>query len=199
MGDDMATTKTLPGRLVAVVASFAAAIALASLGAAPAQATQDSRLCVANRTSDLVQSHFYWGPDNHPNQQVSVARRGDENCVKFSRNGGPDVSAGVTVGDWAKNTRGDWVFRGTFVGFYYVHNPAIGWPVIAGRVQGHPKCVWNGYTGKCWYARLGQRQHRCLQESGYWVRVSREADSGGAKQFRVVVYDGSADPSSFGC
>jgi len=184
---------------VAAVASFAVAIPFALISAPSAQAYQNSQLCVLNFTAETVRANFVWGPVGSLNERTGLIRPGNESCETYSRAGGPDVSVGIKVGKSAYDNRNRPIFKGTTIGRFFVNNPAVGWPVIAGRVQGYQDCSWDTYTSTCWYARLGQQQHRCLQEGAYWARPSREADSGGAKQFRVAIYDASTMPATFGC
>ena len=182
--------------LVALVTG-AIAVAFGIVAAPPAHAYADSNLCVVNHTAGTVRVKFFkkgsrtWIQDWR--DERSIAQGGQE-CKKDSRTDGPDIGALLEV-DKRSNARNPY----TFLGEFWVNNPAVGWPVIVERLSGSPSCSWDTYASTCWHARLGQRQHRCLQQKGYWMRPSREADSGGAKQFRIQVYDGSADPSSFGC
>jgi hypothetical protein len=175
-------------RIGAVILVGTVVVAFAVTAAPPTQAYQDSQLCIINNTSQTVRATF-----KSPRGGGSIARRdvsiamNQEVCQQNSRPGGYDVAASLRSGDRAD------------LGAFFVNNPAVGWPVIAARLQSNPSCSWSDWTNTCWYVRLGQRQHRCIQENGYWLRPSREADSNGAKQFRVQVYDRTADPSTFGC
>ena len=168
--------------LVALVTG-AIAVAFGIVAAPPAHATyQYTEVCVVNHTSGTVQVTFFRQESTFRDETRRNIPRGSQECQKASRTSGPDVSLGI---------------RDAAVLFF--NNPAVGWPVIVASLGSTRKCSWDTYESTCWYARLGQNQHRCLKERLYWLRPSREADSGGAKQFRVQVYDGSADPSSFGC
>jgi len=160
----------------------AVAAAFGIVAAPPAHADQYSEVCIVNLTAGPVRADFFKRASGLSIDRRKYVSQGGQECQRDSRTDGPDVS--VTL-------------RG--VGVFFVNNPAVGWPVIVGRLQSSSSCSWDTYTSTCWYARLGQNQHRCLQVNGYWVRPSREADSGGAKQFRIQIYDGTADPSSFGC
>ena len=164
--------------------------AFAVTAAPPTQAYQDSQLCIINNTSKIVFADF----DGSFGGRRPAIRMNEEACERGWRRGGYDVMASLRIGDDMRSRRSS-----SYLASFFVNNPAVGWPVIAARLQSNPSCSWDDYTNTCWYVRLGQRQHRCIQEKGYWLRPSREADSNGAKQFRVQVYDGTADPSTFGC
>ena len=179
----MLVNRKSQSRALAALITGAIAVAFGIIAAPPIHATyQYTEVCVVNHTSGTVRVNFYkrapgWSEDNKRD-----IRQGRQECQKDSRTNAPDVTLTIKDG-----------------GGFFFNNPAVGWPVIVARLQSTRKCSWDTYTSTCWHARLGQNQHRCLQEGRYWLRPSREADSGGAKQFRVQVYDGSADPSSFGC
>jgi len=181
---------------------IAALVLIASAGvvAPPAQAYQNSQLCIVNSTSQTALVRFYWGGQGSFRDRHAWISQNKEDCQTFSRAGGPDVAASLSIGDLARDARNRKILDDPrSLGTWFVNNPAVGWPVIAARLQTTNSCSWDTYTSTCWYARLGQRQHRCVQENGYWLRPSREADSGNAKQFRVQIYDGTADPATFGC
>ena len=167
--------------LAALVTGVVAA-ASAIIAAPPVHAYQYSEVCIVNLTAGPVRANFFKRASGLSIDKKKFVSQGGQECQRDSRTDGPDVSVSLSVG-----------------GVFFVNNPAVGWPVIVGRLQSSSSCSWDTYTSTCWYARLGQNQHRCLQENGYWLRPSREADSRGAKQFRIQIYDGSADLSSFGC
>lgn len=184
------TRKTQVQALAAVITGAVVA-AFAIIAAPPAHAYQYSKLCIVNNTTGSVRAVFFKDRGGSITRSRRDVAQGGQECEKDSRVGAPDVSVSLT----ASSSSG----RQHNLGDYFVNNPAVGWPVIVGRLQSTPRCQWSTYASDCWYARLGERQHRCLQEGGYWLRPSREADAGGAKQFRIQIYDGSGDPSTFGC
>ena len=174
-------------RLGGVVVAGTVLAAFAVAAAPPTQAfTQDSQLCIINNTSQTVRAEFA-SPQNgggYDLKDVSIAM--NQKVCQRNSGSGYDVGASLMSGD-------------TNLGAFFVNNPLVGRPQIAARLQEYPRCRWGTWNETCWAVRLGERQHRCIQENGYWLRPSREADSNGAKQFRVQVYDGTADPSTFGC
>ena len=180
----MLVHRRVHSKALAALITGAIAVAFAIIAAPPTYATyQYTEVCVVNHTSGTVQVTFFRQESNFREETRRNIPRGSQECRKASRASGPDVS--LSIG---------------YSAVFMFNNPAVGWPVIVAKLTSSgSSCKWDSYTSTCWYARLGQNQHRCLKERPYWLRPSREADSGGAKQFRVQVYDGSADPSSFGC
>ena len=187
-----ARTKALAALITCVVAT-----AFGMLAAPPAHAYQSANLCIVNHTAGTFRVNFFRKVGERQINDVRSVAQGGQECKQVPRrDDGPAIGMQLQVGERSSESE---EMAYTPIGVFMVHNRVKGSPVIVGRLQSSSRCSLYTYPSTCWTARLGQNQHRCLQENGYWVRPSREADSGGATQLRIQVHDRAADPSTFGC
>ena len=179
--------RTAWARKVVVGVSGLAVVAGVSVLAPPSALAwwRSSNLCIRNDTTkNLVVD---WEIFDTKTGEGKLAP-GRKLCAEgsFVAEAGDVLGSVKVAGDPASGTR------------WLVMNLGIGTPYIASTInQPSSRCRLARVgrdasdADRCWLQRMGQRQHRCVQDegSGLWYRVSREADDSWI-QWRVIVTTG---------
>lgn len=173
-------------RKVVVGVSGLAVVAGVSVLAAPsALAWRSSNLCIRNDTTKILVVDWEIFDTKTGEGKLTPGRK---LCAEgsFVAKAGDVLGSVKIAGDPASGTR------------WLVMNLAIGTPYIASTINQSTDRCRLARVGRdasdadsCWLERMGQRQHRCVQDerSGLWYRVSREANDSWI-QWRVIVTTG---------